>query len=148
MNIFQLLKNLVNRCCFWRDGSSLSLENIWARKRRFYLRHCENILNKTFSRLTTSIKLGVLLIYRLKSITLKKINAERREKERQEARHEAEKRVLLKSLREHFFEQDFLRAYDFYHLSVLITYHLRNINLKKSIMCDLGQKGFRTHPGP
>ena len=68
---------------------------------------------------------------------IEKINAVRRENERQRALHEAEKRVLLKSLREHFFEQDFLRAYDFYqsqcanHIS-LDEYKSEKINYVRS----------------
>ncbi len=68
---------------------------------------------------------------------IEKINAVRREESRKRARYEAEKRVLLKSLREHFFEQDFLRAYDFYksqcanHIS-LDEYESEKINYVRS----------------
>ena len=78
-----------------------------------------------------------------------KINYVNRENKRRRALRAAEKRVLLKSLREHFFEQDFLKAYDFYqsqcanHIS-LDEYESKKIDYVQS----WAERGLELTPDP
>ena len=103
MNIFQLLKTLVNRCCFWRRR----------KEKKVLLETLQEYLEQDFLTADNFYQARCTAHISLEEYSIEKINAERREKERQEkarreaekreerARHEAEKRLLLKSLREH-----------------------------------------------
>ena len=132
MNIFQLLKNLVNRCCFWRRR----------KEKKVLLETLREYLEQDFLTADNFYQTRCTAHISLEEYKAEKNNAERREKERQEkarreaekreerARHEAEKRVLLKSLREHL-ERDFLTAYDFYQTRCTAHISLAEYNTEK-----------------
>ena len=131
MNTFHLvvafLARFLKRLVFWR----------WRKKKKLLLAGLREHFERDFLTADNFYQTWCTAHISLEEYNIEKINAERREKELQEARHEAEKRVLLKSLREHFFEQDFLRAYDFYqsqctnHIS-LDEYKSEKINYVRS----------------
>ena len=137
MNIFQLLKIPVNRYCFWRRRIVSLLGEYLGKEKKGLLETLREYLEQDFLTADNFYQTRCTAHISLEEYNIEKINAVRREKERQEARHEAEKRVLLKSLREYFFEQDFLRAYDFYqsqctnHIS-LDEYKSEKINYVRS----------------
>ena len=132
MSIFQLFKNLVNRCCFWQRR----------KEKKVLLKTLREYLEQDFLTADNFYRARCTTHISLEEYNIEKINAERREKERQErarreaekreerARHEAEKRVLLKSLREHL-ERDFLTAYDFYQTRCTAHISLEEYNIEK-----------------